>query len=220
MIKNKLKRGFTLVETLIALGIFAMFMSILIGSYSGIVRSLKEANDYRVMYSDARRVFDSVVAEFREGMVDYGNDNYFGICNPTSLNGGKSEVYLISKDGGFTTKIFREELNDSISELKKTRGVIKISKGKKGDVQNAVILNSPEVNVKDFQIFAYPHLDPYDKKNVFKDAYQFQPFVLVRATFEKEKFNGEMFNVSFETAISSRIYNQVYKPNDSLTTCK
>lgn len=215
MIKNKLKRGFTLVETLIALGIFSMFMSILIGSYSGIVRSLKEANDYRVMYSDARRVFDTVVAEFRDGMVDYGNSEYGGVCsNPMFLSGAKNEVFMISKDGVSKTTISKEDVDTLVEG--KTRGVIKVSKGLTG---NEVILNSPEVSVSKFDVFAYPHLDPYDQKNVFKDAYQFQPFVLVKATFEKQKYNGEMFSVSFETAVSSRIYNQVYNTDSSGTKC-
>lgn len=213
MIKNKLKSGFTLVETLIALGIFAMFMSILIGSYSGIVRSLKEANDYRVMYSDARRVFDTVVAEFRDGMVDYGNSKYGGGCIPMLLDGAKNEVFMISKDGVSKTTISREEVDTAVESKK--RGIIKVSKGP----ANEVILNSPEVSVSKFDVFAYPHLDPYDQKNVFKDAYQFQPFVLVKATFEKQKYNGEMFSVSFETAVSSRIYNQVYNTDSSGTQC-
>ncbi|MDP2643078.1 MAG: type II secretion system protein [Candidatus Peregrinibacteria bacterium] len=209
MIKNTLKRGFTLIETLIALGIFAMFMSILIGSYAGIVRSLKEANDYRVMYSDARRVFDTVVAEFREGMVDYGSVYYGKGCQAERLSGSSNEIHLVSKDGSVFTTIKRI---DKVDKKKGGKGWdIEVSKG-----NNKVVLNSLEVNVQNFQIFAYPHLDPYDQKNVFKDSYQFQPFVLVKATFEKEKFNGEQFSVSFETAISSRIYNQVYKLNDSV----
>jgi prepilin-type N-terminal cleavage/methylation domain-containing protein len=212
MIKNKLKRGFTLVETLIALGIFAMFMSILIGSYSGIVRSLKEANDYRIMYADSRRVFDTVVAEFREGMVDYGKSN----CKSVYLMGPQSTVNLISKDGVSTTKISRKEVKESDAPgVEKKRGVIEISKGS----DSPTVLNSPEVDVAKFDVFAYPHLDPYDQKIVIKDAYQFHPFVLVKATFEKEKYNGEMFSVSFETAVSSRIYNQVYNPN-YLGTCE
>lgn len=210
MIKNKLKSGFTLVETLIALGIFAMFMSVLIGSYSGIVRSLKEANDYRIMYADSRRVFDTVIAEFREGMVDYGNVQYGKGCEPMRLNGKQDFVNLISKDNVFLTTIFRDEIKDIGLSASEKRFGIKVSKGKRGDVPTEIILNSPEVNVKDFEIYAYPHLDPYDQKNVFKNVYQFQPFVRVKATFEKQKYNGEMFTVSFETAVSSRIYNQVY----------
>ncbi|MCK9186581.1 type II secretion system GspH family protein [Candidatus Gracilibacteria bacterium] len=206
MIKNKLKRGFTLVETLIALGIFSMFMTVLISSYSGIVRSLKEANDYRIMYADARRVFDSVIAEFREGMVDYGKSG----CQSAFLTGPKTEVDLISKDGVSSTNISRVEIPElNTADRNKKRGVIMVSKGP----ANEIILNSPEVDVTNFQVFTYPHLDPYDQRNVFKDAYQFQPFVLVKATFQKEKFNGEPFTVSFETAVSSRIYNQVYNPN-------
>ncbi|PJC38667.1 hypothetical protein CO044_03725, partial [Candidatus Peregrinibacteria bacterium CG_4_9_14_0_2_um_filter_38_9] len=180
MIKNTLKRGFTLVETLIALGIFAMFMSVLIGSYAGIVRSLKEANDYRVMYSDARRVFDTVVSEFREGMVDYGNVYYGNGCDLEHLSGSSDEIHLVSKDGSMFTTISKVEKKEKDSGWD-----IQVSKG----LAKEVILNSPEVNVKAFQVFAYPHLDPYDQKNVFKDSYQFQPFVLVKVTFEKEKFN-------------------------------
>lgn len=213
MIKNILKRGFTLVETLIALGIFAIFMSVLIGSYAGIVKSLKEANDYRVMYADSRRVFDTVIAEFREGMVDYGKSN----CQSWNLSGGMEQVNLVSKDGkAFTTisKVAKKETS-LVGGQANSLWDIKVSKG----LGNEIILNSPAVNVQNFKIFVYPHLDPYDQKIVFKDSYQFQPFVLVQATFEKEKYNGEMFSVSFETAVSSRIYNQVYNPN-YLGTCQ
>lgn len=178
------QKGFTLVEMLVAMSIFAVFVGVMIGSYTGIVRGQREANDYRTMYAESRRVFESVIYELRDGMVDYGCNN---VKNP-SLN----ELYLISKDGKTHTHIFEKE------------GVLKMKKGSGEDKD----LNSFEVKAKNVKFNFYPAVDPYDSEYVMKNGYQFHPFVNMKMTFEKEKRDGSFFTVDLETTISSRIYNQ------------
>lgn len=181
--KIRKQKGFTLVEMLVAMSIFAVFVGVMIGSYTGIVRGQREANDYRTMYAESRRVFESVIYELREGMVDYG-------CN---RNPSLSELYLISKDGKTHTHIFEKE------------GVLKMEKG----LEEEKDLNSFEVKAKNVKFNFYPAVDPYDSEYVMNNGYQFHPFVNMKMTFEKEKRDHSFFTVNLETTISSRIYNQV-----------
>lgn len=179
------QKGFTLVEMLVAMSIFVIFVGVLLGSYTGIVKSQRDANDYRVMYAEARHVFESVIAEFRDGMVDYG---YY----PWDPEQG---FHVISKDGKRSRIVVKE-------------GVLKVVKGGR-----EVDLNS-EVSVTDFNIDVYPYVDPYDLDNVYFDGYQFHPLVSISAVFEKEKSGGEPYEVEFQTSVSSRIYNQVIPANE------
>lgn len=181
--KIRKQKGFTLVEMLVAMSIFAVFVGVMIGSYTGIVRGQREANDYRTMYAESRRVFESVIYELREGMVDYGCSKF------KSLN----ELYLVSKDGKTHTHIFEKE------------GVLKM---KKGSVEEKD-LNSFEVKATDVEFNIYPAVDPYDSGYVMNNGYQFHPFVNMKMTFEKKKRDDSLFTVDLETTISSRIYNQV-----------
>lgn len=178
-------KGFTLIEILIAMSIFVIFMGILLGSYSGIIVSQKKANNYRAVYEEGRSVFDELVTEFRENVVDYGNVEYR--CRPQVLASALSSVRLISRDGLTRTNVYFED------------GFLKIQKGN----ENAVILNSDAALLRDFKVYVYPYVDPYDPSYVFDDGYQFQPKVTFSAIFEP-------FGTEFKTSVSSRLYNQVY----------
>ena len=72
----KTKSGFTLIEMLVAMAIFVVFVGILVNSYSSIVKAYHEANDYRKMYVEARDIFETLTRELRDGMVDYEHVDY------------------------------------------------------------------------------------------------------------------------------------------------
>ncbi|MFA6992350.1 MAG: type II secretion system protein, partial [Candidatus Gracilibacteria bacterium] len=61
--KNVKNRGFTLIELLIAMTIFVMFVGVLMGSYISVIKGQKEANDYRILYSESRRIFEMITEE-------------------------------------------------------------------------------------------------------------------------------------------------------------
>lgn len=191
------RRGFTLVEMLVSMTIFMVFVGILINSYSTIIKAQKEANDYRAMYTEARAVFDTLIAELREGMVDYGrNEDSGGV-----LSGTQNNFYLVSKDGTKKQVI----LDDG------TLNVLRFACDGTTTLKT-VPLNSKNVAVKIFNVKIYPFADPYAPLNVGENQHQFQPFVTIFASFEKEKVTGEPYKVDFQTTISSRIYNQIYEP--------
>ncbi len=197
------KKGFTLVEMMVAMAIFVTFTTVLIGSYTNIVRSQREANEYRVMYVEARRVFETIVQELRDGMVDYAH------YSSGALSGAQKELFLVSRDAMAKSQIvFNEDT-----------GVVQLSKGKLFSNQvpgqdptilNPVSLNS-EVKVKNFRVYVSPVIDPYDQQYAAYDLNQFHPKVTVYAEFERELSNGKTYTMDLQTTVSSRIYNQVYK---------
>lgn len=185
MKKLKLQKGFTLIEMLVAMSIFMIFTGILMSSYTNVIKTQKEAEDYRVMYSEARKVFDSIIVELRGGVLDYCVEYY-------SEDGG---LKLVAKDGLTKSKIFLKE------------GIVKIGRG--DAYENVTDLNSSAVTVSNLQFFPYPLKDPYNLQNIDEAAVQFQPKVTVFALFGKERRNGEMFEVKLQTTVSARVYNSV-----------
>ena len=203
----KQKKGFTLVELLVAMTIFVAFIGILIGSYTSIVRAQRDANEYRIMYSEARQVFETLVFNLREGMVDYAA--YTG-----SVVSGQplSELTLISKDALRRTKIIYNGETKKVSIKQgflppNTRPCINAVY----PFDEPVDLNSSELKVTDFKVYVAPIIDPYALENFDKHGNQFHPFVTIFAEFTREYPGGkEPFVINLQTTVSSRIYNQIY----------
>lgn len=194
------KKGFTLVEMLIAMAIFVSFTGVLIGSYTSIVSAQREANEYRVMYSEARKVFETLILELRDSMIDYRQYVYGG------------DIFFVSKDGGKQTEVSYDQekitLNYSYLEnVDNTQGAFAVIYGKN---PKSITLNDPSlVKVTDFKVYVNPVLDPYDPVNVEKDNIQFHPKVTIFATFKREFLDGKSYEMDLQTSVSSRVYNQI-----------
>jgi len=200
MIKNN--KGFTLIEVLVSMSIFVVFMSVLISSYTSIITAQREANDYRIMYAEARAVFESVIAEFREGMIDYPVMQDRG-----NLLGSQSDVWLVGKDAITKAHIFNE---DGILMLEKGAVIDSVGVQFTGDQKNIELNEVEKARIKDFRIYVTPSVDPYAAENVSLDLQQFHPKVTIVIRFEKELSNGKIYNLDLQTSLSSRIYNQIY----------
>lgn len=222
-INTKIRKisGFTLVEMLIAMAIFMIFTGVLIGSYSTIVRSQHEANEYRELYVHARQVFEILIQELRDGMLDYDKVVNFGLDE-------NKMAYLISKDGSVKTDVLYQKIDDQGGG-----GVVSLQKGFLNPYQqpglqdgnyvpvDELILNNPEaVKVSKFRIYYSPAIDPYDPKYVDYDKNQFHPRVTVYAEFEKELLSGKKYTMDLQTTVSSRIYSQVYQTDYIYTNIK
>lgn len=184
MFKLKQNKGFTLIEVLIAMAIFVTFTSVMITSYSGIVKSQQEANEYRLMYSEARNIFDKLTDEIRSGAIYYPEE--------VGLAGQSNELTLIAKDGERAKRFSYE------SEEKKLCFI---------ESEKAFYLNSDDVSISAMNFFVSPLKDPYKLENVSSKVLQFQPKVTFFARFEKELNNGKIFEADFHTTVSSRFYS-------------
>lgn len=184
---KKNQKGFTLIEMLVAMSIFVGFIGILLNSYTTIVRSQRQANEYREMYVEARQIFDYVIGELREGMVDY---------RPATLSGRHEDLQLVAKDASYFVNFDYEAEDGSLTVDKR---------GFDGAELDAFQLND-QVQIVDMAFYVSPGVDPYAAENFADNAAQFQPKVTVWAMFEKDGYQMEL-----QTTISSRIYNQIQR---------
>ena len=195
----KEKSGFTLIEVLVAMSIFVVFVGILINSYSSIVRAYNQANDYRKMYVEARDIFDAIKQELRDSVYDY------------AFEGNEGNV-LISKDGQYRTKINHSDNNLSIEKCSLSEGL------EIGDIGAYGVCEDERLNldleVTEFKFLASPIKDPYNDKNIVNNNVQFQPMIHVYAKFKYVDYFGDESSFDLQTSVSSRIYNQVYEVNE------
>ncbi len=197
---------------LISMAIFMTFTGILISSYTGIIRSQRDANSYREMYVQGRQVMETLVQELRDGMVDYGNST----IAKNGLNEG--EMFIISRDAMTRTHVCYDKTKEvvSIDVVKLSADVDKKNFGDKtcGNKDFVPMNDAKSVRVTKFRVYYSPKIDPYDPKSVDYGTSQFQPRVTVYAEFTKDLGpNREPYVMDLQTTVSSRVYNQVYPTN-------
>ncbi|MBT6068979.1 prepilin-type N-terminal cleavage/methylation domain-containing protein [Candidatus Peregrinibacteria bacterium] len=105
------KSAFTLVELLIATTIFALFISVLAGSYLMITKAQRDTNEMRKVYSEGRFVVDEIVSALRGAEIDYS-------CYAQALVGEDSPCYGVN-------------LNEMENELTGTILAVQNSEGKR-----------------------------------------------------------------------------------------
>lgn len=197
-IKEIGQKGFTMIELMIAMAIFVMFVGVVINSYASIVYSQRDTNEYRQVYSEARQFFDVIVAELRDSVLYYGENI------TTEFNNSTDAITLVSKDGKRVISfenvdgdiIFKENINC-------------------GQEKNTYQINSNDVRIADLNFYVTPAFDPYLLDNVSYNSLQFQPKVTIYVAFEKDRAGKDSapYSVDFQTTISSRYYSQVPEVN-------
>ena len=73
------KRGFTLMEALIAASVFGMLSVIAASIFINISQSQRSTESYSALYEDARVIMENLATEIRNGTVDY--EEYFNITS-------------------------------------------------------------------------------------------------------------------------------------------
>lgn len=211
--KNKIKLqkglspngGFTLIEMMVAMSIFVIFMGVVIQSYLSIINSQREANEYRAVYSEARYIFDKFSDEIRNGVISY---DQMGVKDGNFLQYPVQKLVLFSPDQ--TRAVIFQYMNEKIGFIEFERmneGIDTIEEfGGQFEEKDKFILNSDRVKVRELNIYIFPQDDPYRAENVVKNNLQYQPKVTLFATFSKEVRPGKFLDVNLQTTISSRNY--------------
>ena len=204
------RRGFSLVEMLVAMAIFVMFTGILISSYLGIVKALRGEEENRILYSDARHVFDVLTEESRNSTIYSGGAATAGAaagvaaeCNLYGFDVGDS-VEFCSNDGKSKVqfKYADEALYLSKYEKKEVEGLVKEDFIKINEEK----LHSDEVKMTHFDFYVWPKENPYSLEGV-PVVGMFQPKVTFVATFAKDDAGGGILEYNLQTSVSLRIYN-------------
>ena len=185
------RKGFTLVEMLVSLAIFSVFMGVLLTSYMSLVKGLRGAEEYRVLYADARHVFDTILENARNSTV-YG-------CNDNGEFAVDYKLSFCSTDGAEKVTFEYTKPSETDEVDKKTLGTLNMTT----DLGQASLLNTKGINITSFSFKVFPTTDP------FGSGYQssYQPLIIVDAMFEKESVSGTTYKMPLHTAISLRTYH-------------
>lgn len=210
-IKTNTKKGFTLVELLVAITMFMIFITSISSAYLDIARSQREANAVRAIYSEIRYIFDLISSEARSKTIDYGCPGDSGCSD---LNGLPVSSYLALVDGdGMSRTVFLIE--EDFSEEKKKLYYYKEKKdanslvwnraeGFEGGYQEIDLKN---IKIENFVFEKSPLVDPFDPENIGCGAVQFQPAVSLYTTISSVNEQAKNFKIDLQTTISSRVYN-------------
>lgn len=184
--------AFTLIELLISISIFMVFVGVAGGTYTSLVKANKQANDMQKLYGEVRFVLDSLATDIRSGELDF---QCISVADrdPWCL---QDMVLGIIKKNGTERVLYRflasthqlETLHQSRND---TRLLWSGSEWKP--------LFGASVPIQELSFNVFPTLNPYEQGNAEDDALQFQPAVTIALTAG---------NFNFQTTYTSRVYGR------------
>jgi prepilin-type N-terminal cleavage/methylation domain-containing protein len=200
------EKGLSLIEMLVAMAIFVLFVGLIITSYVGIVRSLRGAEEYRVMYSEARHSFE-VITEVARNSRYYDHTDDGSLGRESGYNAAGMESFSFYSEDRMAKKTFRLDADEE------GLGKIVVEEGFRDDILDKVYelelpydLHSDQIYVKDMNFFVSPLVDPYLPDSFAKADY-YHPKITVSVIFAKKNVRGDEFEMQLQTSISSRVYN-------------
>jgi len=209
--KIKTKKGFTLIEVLVSITIFMIFITSVSSAYLNIARKQREANSVRMIYSEMRYVFSLIGQEVKEKTIDYACTN--GV-SCSELNGiSKSKYLALVNNEGTKRTVFlvKDSLQDGVKKLyfyKETKENGDKVWNKAGGFENGYVeIELKNIALDNFVFDISPLVDPFDSNNMGCGAIQFQPMVSIYATIHNVNHNISNFKLDLQTAISSRVYD-------------
>lgn len=233
--KFKKQKGFTLIEVLVALTIFTIFITAISSTYIGIARSQRDTNSIKETYSEARYFFGIITDAAKSKTIDYGcpanrqiidSENtgkinvipVSNICNELNTMPREKFLPLISYDGRERV-IFKVEdrmdsgdgfgmntIKDVFMYKEKFNGISWESEAGYESGYHKIDFQSTSINGFEFEIS--PLTDPFNPDTIGCGPVQFQPSVSIYANVTGADDEGGKFNLDLQTSISSRAYNQ------------
>jgi prepilin-type N-terminal cleavage/methylation domain-containing protein len=219
MKKNKtLKSGFTLLELVVALAIFMIFIGAIMNSFISLTTTQQKANLSREASSEAKDLLNYISVEAREKRIDYSCKNN-GTDTDTnsqdfSLNCGDiqldEDLVFITNDGleRIIVRKIQDELTNfyTISAIKQTRPNL-ISNW---EAENETPLHSERLKIRNVSFTTTPGSDPYDyaQTNPTLEQPKVQIVINIERNSKTENATAsETEPIVIQTTISSRSYS-------------
>lgn len=207
------KKGFTLLELTISLGIFMIFTTAVVSSFLSLTQSTTKANLNREQVSEANQIFEHIQAITKENAVDY---NYLQNTQQTS----NTQSYAYISGDQLTRHLIKitcpENKNQSetfcqVSSNTSTRS--NISQDFLTDESGWTPLHSNQLKITRFIIQTFPQTTPFTTDTPIQTNIQFQPIshiTLNLARNTKASYQEALNStnpITLQTSISSRSYN-------------
>lgn len=196
--------------------IFTIFVGVVTSTFIVTSRALREANEVRKVYGEARFLTDRITQDVRLNTIDYEcldlfmyasyQTQAYAECSPLGQSGETTVLPLISADGQHRTIYRYDEGTLSLLELDynpQSALAWTLSPGYTGFEP----FETRSVTIEDVGFIVAPTKSPYD--NFSDNSAQFQPSVNLHIDAKSTSSQlAESVPVQLQTTISSRVYGQ------------
>jgi prepilin-type N-terminal cleavage/methylation domain-containing protein len=141
------QKGVTLIEALVAMSVFALALSLILGIMNNSMRQQRKVNAEQKVASNARDVIEAIAREVRMDSIDYYKHK---ITHSEDLIDSTDHLYL-KQSGGQPLEFTYNDINDN-AEL------------------NGVQINSNDVEITGLSFFIRPTSDPFYIKSCEDDS--------------------------------------------------
>ena len=174
------KKGFTLIEVLVALAIFSVVVTISTDLFMTYQRLQRKTEAMQELNGAARNIMERIVREARENEINYGGEELAWPATTLSLKDFEDKPIIFQQ--------VEKDLQISV------------------DNQSASLLPKG-VQLKDLKFYIMPRKNPFqfDTTDYLSHA---QPFVFISMTLEKTGAQLTENTVTLQTAVSNRIYKR------------
>lgn len=230
--KHRTQKGFTLIEVLVALTVFMIFMISIISSYLDMSRAQREAMAVREVYSEIRYVFNLIAEEARLGTIDYscystassldnfeGEQRFFYNENSEKCVQLRSTQALTSSYSNYLALISRDKTKRTIFRVfenpQTEEKELQIWKEENtsttegnawrpmtGYSQNYQKVELNNIKLNSFIFEISPLVDPYNVQNIAWGPVQFQPSVSVYTSLESISQTNNAPDISLDLQTS------------------
>lgn len=186
--KNSGKNSaFTLLEMIIAITVFTIFIGFAISTYLSFHRADQEALEQRSLMLEIQGTMDNISEAVRINKIDY--------IAYENTNGGI--LNLVSADGQ-THYVYAWDRNLETLTLQVT--------GADGVAGDPVLLHGENTKVTYANFRIFPDKNPYDPANAADTAVQYQPTVQIKLGFSVPGRVRETVDLDLQTSLTSRFY--------------
>lgn len=207
------KPAFTLIEIIIAITVFSIFVAFMMTSYSVFNNAQYDAAKSRSMMYEIQDVLNLLNESVKENKIYYC---YYYDCEtalPTYDTINSNELILINSEGTECRSIKWNEgaeiAEDGYLTVQKLVYDENLLECVEDSSEEAEKLHSDDVYVQDVNFRIFPSMDPYVKENInlasLIDIF-YQPNVKVEMTFVTTGRTRDEIKIDFSTTITSRIY--------------
>lgn len=187
---QKIQRGFTLTEIVVATTIFATVITVMFSLFNYTLKINRRTEALRQASQGVRNFTEFLVKEIRNGKIDYQSPPVVSQCS-TSYASATKYLALVNVDGERECIYFEQ-----VGSI----GTIKIAKS------GVTALSIPPVNFNvdqsSFQFFVRPATDPY-----VAPYPKIQPFVSLTMKFVVTLPTGEIVTIPYQTSVSTEDYS-------------
>lgn len=183
------QKAFTLIELIVAITIFTIFVGIAFGTFLTFYKAQQDAAASRKLIFEADNIVKILTEFTKEEKIESSDTQQI-----TYLNGDKKTSFVWDSDAEIFT-IQKFEFNELTQDFVEADGY-----------DEAMKLHTDEIFIEEINFRVFPAKDPYDPANANDDTVQYQPNLKIDMLLRTKSRSGIEKRLHIITTITSRVY--------------